>query len=77
MKNLYFEGGAKAVQRRALEDSDSDTDNDDPCVELASSHSSDDDLSEQAAQSTNKHRVSRKFSFCKACFELVNFFLFL
>jgi hypothetical protein len=54
---LDMDTGEVVVQRRALDDSDSDTDGDDPRVELASSHSSDDDFDvPEAARSSSSRR---------------------
>jgi hypothetical protein len=68
--------GEVVGRRRAVDDSDSDTDGDDPRVELASSHSSDDDFDvpdlrpassgRRRRKTGSKHSHSRK-SCCFSC----------
>lgn len=65
--------GGQEVTRRVLDDSDSDTEGEDPRAELASSHSSDDDFDvppvrggkgwKKAGSSKQPPPVSREFAF--------------
>jgi len=65
---IGLDSGQVATQQRAVDDSDSDTEGEDPRVELASSHSSEDDFDEQDirggkgwSKTSNKQPVGSKF----------------